>query len=197
MASRHDNRALLLWTGGMLVLLAAAGVATFLLLPAAPPDPAPVEYRPQVVPEGPPLPVYDAVLDDHAAEPRAVIVEVLYPAPETAQESFQRFVGLLNDDEVLPGRVRLTGFDHLGDEIIANVELVADATSLADDSWYQSLQGSTGAHATELRTLWNLLQPHYRGEWPSGVRLSYRGEPMRELDHVDLSGTIRRDRFSR
>lgn len=196
MATRHDNRALLLWTGGLLVLLAAAGVAMFVLLPADPP-PEPAEYRAGVVPDGPPLPVYDAVLDDPEAEPRAVIVDVLRPAPRAAQESFERFVDILNEHDVLPGRIRLTGFDHLGDEIVANVELVADAVSLADDSWFQGLQGSTGARATELRTLWNLLQPHYRGAWPSAVRLFYRGEPMRELDHVDLSGTIRRDRFSR
>jgi hypothetical protein len=196
-ASKHDNRTLLLWTGGLLVLLAAAGVATFLLLPADPPAPAPVEYAPRVVPAGPPLPLYDAVLDDPGAAPRAVIVDVLYPPAATAQESFEQLIGVLNEGGMLPGRVRLTGFDHIEGELIATVDLVADATSLADDSWYQSLQGSTGGRATELRTLWNLLQPHYQGEWPGALRFSYRGEPMPELDHADLSGTIRRDQFSR
>lgn len=179
------GRRVTIWTAVLLLLLAAAGIATFLLLPpeAPPADPATAPS---------PLPLYRAVLDDDAAVPRPVIVDVVVPEPATMPPTFGWFVGVLNEQSVLPGALRLARFEQSEEGLIAVVELVPSADSPASDRWYQAFQGSTGAYATELAIRWNLLQPHYAGAWPDGLRLLYRGEPMHELDHIDLSGIILR-----
>ncbi|MFP4112848.1 MAG: hypothetical protein ACOC0E_03705 [Spirochaetota bacterium] len=143
------------------------------------------------------LPLYDSVLASNAEEPRAVIVDVLRIPPGDGRPAFERLVQQLNRSRLLPGELRVSGFDRSDGRLIATVELDAGGAEVGRDAWYQSLQGSTGAYATELELGWNLLQPHYAGAWPDGIRLRYRGEPMPVLDHVDLSGTLTRDRFRR
>lgn len=189
------DRGLRIWTGILLVLLAAAGISVYLLLPRElPPPVTPTsgERTAELSPDGMPLPVYDAIIDHLDADPRPVVVGIMYPVAATAEGRFRELVDTLTTREHLPGAIRLTGFDRDADGLVANVELVAQGASLSDDPWYQSFQGSTGAWATEQLVVWNLLQPHYAGGWPDGVRLSWRGNPIPELDHIDLSGTLLR-----
>jgi len=37
------------------------------------------------------------------------------------------------------------------------------------------------------------MQPDYKGEWIDGVEFYYRGKPMEEWDHINLTGTILRE----
>lgn len=176
----HDRIALVVLAGGLIVAIAAALV----LLPPEPPGRTGTAG-------GTVASVYAAPLDAEG-EPRPAVTDSIEIASSSPEQAFRSFVSELSDRNALPGPVSIVGFERVDGRLIATVELVSTSTTRATDRWYQAFQGSTGAGATEIVVLWNLLQPDRTGPWPDALRLVYRGRPMEPLDHIDLSGVITR-----
>ncbi len=59
-------------------------------------------------------------------------------------------------------------------------------------SWYDFFQGSTGGQSTTISLINTILQRNYEGEWPDALEVYYMGEPVGNMDHINLSGIILR-----
>ncbi|MEQ8156908.1 MAG: hypothetical protein ABRQ25_18885 [Clostridiaceae bacterium] len=59
-------------------------------------------------------------------------------------------------------------------------------------TWYQKMQGSTGAQLSYKRIVENLLQRNYKGTWIDGVEILYNGSSA-EFEHApEISSVIYR-----
>jgi len=181
----RDRIALVVLAGALILAIAAAIV----LLPHEPPWGASVRTG---TARGAVVAVYAAPLDVDG-EPQPAVAGFIETTSSSPEQAFRSFVSELSERNALPGPVSIVGFERVDDRLIATVELISTSTGGATDRWYQAFQGSTGARATEIVVLWNLLQPDRIGPWPDALRLVYRGRPMEPLDHIDLWGVIARD----
>jgi hypothetical protein len=105
--------------------------------------------------------------------------------------------GTLLDDVngILTGRrVQWAGVDHTEQGDILVLDLVDMEGASAVRSWYNAFQGSAGGAATQGFLMATFLQPAYSGDWYDGVRFLLNGEPMSEMDHVNLSGVFLRSK---
>lgn len=55
-------------------------------------------------------------------------------------------------------------------------------------AWYDFFQGSSGGLNTQITLEESFLQKDFNGPWIAGVRFFYRGSPIEEWDHLNLSG---------
>jgi hypothetical protein len=104
-------------------------------------------------------------------------------------------VGALLDgvNEILSGRrIQWSGIDHSEQGDILVLDLVDAEEASGGHGWYDAFQGSAGGAATQGFLAATFLQPAYRGDWFDGVRFLLNGEPMSEMDHVNLSGVFLR-----
>jgi len=60
-------------------------------------------------------------------------------------------------------------------------------------SWYDFFQGSMGGGRTTIILTESTLQKQYKGEWVDAVEFYYQNEKIEEMDHIFLSGIIKRD----
>jgi len=60
-------------------------------------------------------------------------------------------------------------------------------------SWYDFFQGSMGGGRTTIILIESTLQKQYKGEWVDAVEFYYQNEKIEEMDHIFLSGIIKRD----
>ncbi len=60
------------------------------------------------------------------------------------------------------------------------------------ESWYDFFQGSTGGMFTTIVLKESLLQRAYKGEWIDAIVFYYQDEKLDYMDHIDLSGIIKR-----
>jgi hypothetical protein len=60
-------------------------------------------------------------------------------------------------------------------------------------SWYDFFQGSMGGGRTTIILTESILQKQYKGEWVDAVEFYYQNEKIEEMDHIFLSGIIKRD----
>jgi len=92
--------------------------------------------------------------------------------------------------EILRTRKTKEGF-------VVTLNLREDGEDFYRSKWYQSFQGSTGGWWTFFQLVYTPLQPDYPGFWFSGVNVFWNGNPIEELDHIDLSGEKRRSEMRR
>jgi hypothetical protein len=89
-------------------------------------------------------------------------------------------------------RIQWSGLDRTEQGDILVLDLVDGEGASGVESWYNAFQGSAGGAATQGFLAATFLQPAYRGDWYDGVRFILNGEPMSEMDHVNLSGAFLR-----
>jgi hypothetical protein len=93
----------------------------------------------------------------------------------------------------LSGRlIRLAGVDQKEQGDILVLDMVDPEETSGGGGWYNAFQGSAGGAATQGFLVATFLQPAYRGNWFDGVRFLLNGEPISEMDHVNLSGVFLR-----
>ena len=98
-------------------------------------------------------------------------------------------------NQILPGRsVQWAGVEHTAQGDILILDLVDTEGASEQSSWYNAFQGSTGGAATQGFLAATFLQPAYSGDWYDGVRFLLNGEPVSEMDHVNLSGVFLRSK---
>jgi hypothetical protein len=96
-------------------------------------------------------------------------------------------------NQTLSGRrIQWSGIDRTEQGDILVLDLVDAEGTSEGNSWYNSFQGSAGGAATQGSLTATFLQPAYSGDWYDGVRFLLNGEPMSEMDHVNLSGVFLR-----
>jgi len=94
---------------------------------------------------------------------------------------------------ILSGRrIQWSGVDRTEQGNILVLDLVDEEGASGEHSWYNSFQGSAGGASTQGFLAATFLQPAYSGDWYDGVRFLLNGEPMSEMDHVNLSGVFLR-----
>lgn len=59
-------------------------------------------------------------------------------------------------------------------------------------SWYDFFQGSYGGQQTTIVLIESTLQRQYKGDWIDAVEFFYQDEVIREGDHINLDGQIKR-----
>ena len=90
-------------------------------------------------------------------------------------------------------RIQWSRIDHTEQGDILILDLVDAEGASGEHSWYNSFQGSAGGAATQGFLVATFLQPAYRGDWYDGVGFLLNGEPMSEMDHVNLSRVFLRN----
>ena len=91
-------------------------------------------------------------------------------------------------------RIEVAGVAAENGKKILTLDLVDSAEQQGVGSWYDSFQGSAGGASTEAFLVATFLQPGYAGAWFDGVRFLLNGQPVGEMDHVNLDRLFLRDR---
>jgi hypothetical protein len=169
-------------------------------------EPAPPPYSPAAPSDAPSAGQDGAsILSDPAHVPLAVYrfdplngrLFVTRTIQITPHVSRGEAVGALLDrvNEILSGRrIQWSGIDHSEQGDILVLDLVDAEEASGGHGWYDAFQGSAGGAATQGFLVATFLQPAYRGDWFDGVRFLLNGEPMSEMDHVNLSGVFLRSK---
>jgi len=106
-------------------------------------------------------------------------------------EALEALLGKVN--HILSGRrIEWAGVDQTEQGDILVLDLVDPVETTGGRGWYNAFQGSAGGAATQGFLAATFLQPAYRGDWFDGLRFLLNGEPMSEMDHVNLSGVFLR-----
>lgn len=91
-------------------------------------------------------------------------------------------------------RIEVAGVAAENGKKILTLDLVDSAEQQGVGSWYDSFQGSAGGASTQAFLVATFLQPGYAGAWFDGVRFLLNGQPVGEMDHVNLDRLFLRDR---
>ncbi len=73
------------------------------------------------------------------------------------------------------------------------LDLVDLGEHLEPSGWYNSFQGSAGGSAIQAFLVATFLQQQYGGDWFDAAKFLLNGQPMIEMDHVNLSGVFLRE----
>jgi hypothetical protein len=90
-------------------------------------------------------------------------------------------------------RIAAAGVAEVEGRQILTLDLLDEEEPTGPGSWYNSFQGSAGGAASQAFLVATFLQPAYAGAWFGGVRFLLNGEPVGEMDHVNLDGLFLRD----
>jgi len=91
-------------------------------------------------------------------------------------------------------RIAVAGVAAENGKKILTLDLVDSAEQQGVGSWYDSFQGSAGGASTQAFLVATFLQPGSAGTWFDGVRFLLNGQPVGEMDHVNLDRLFLRDR---
>lgn len=81
------------------------------------------------------------------------------------------------------------------DGFVVTINLSEPEQDFYRSKWYQSFQGSTGGQQAFIQLVYTPLQPDYPGLWFAGLKVFWNGQPIEELDHIDLAGIKHRGKM--
>ncbi len=84
--------------------------------------------------------------------------------------------------------IKILRTEKTKDGFIVTINLSEPEQDFYRSKWYQSFQGSTGGQETFVQLVHTILQPDYPGFWFTGIKVFWNGQPIEELDHIDLEG---------
>jgi hypothetical protein len=108
------------------------------------------------------------------------------------EKKLELLIGQLSEKQFDNKPMRLMKIMEKAGRKIATIDIIDQKDPEDENTWYQSFQGSTGAHITYQKLVRTLLQANYRGEWIGGIEFTYNGKPFDVWDHINLSGTLLR-----
>jgi len=91
-----------------------------------------------------------------------------------------------------PGLLYGMSYKKVDGKTVAVFNMIDNKPHSVEDTWYQKMQGSTGAQISYKRITENLLQRNYTGTWIDGVEILYNGKTA-DFEHApEISSIIYR-----